>query len=116
MSSQVFEAAGPVVRGTTQVAKQTLALCIPAYNAANFLPRLLESARRQAVPFDEIWVYDDCSTDNTSEVAKQFGARVLVGDVNRGCSYAKNRLAEVTESEWIHFHDADDALLPVLLT
>jgi len=88
----------------------SLALCIPAYNAAAYLPRLLKSALAQTMPFDEIWVYDDCSTDNTGEIARHFGAHVARGDVNSGCSYGKNVLAERTTCEWIHFHDADDAL------
>lgn len=90
----------------------SLALCIPAYNAAAYLPRLLTSAINQQVPFDEILVYDDCSTDNTAEIAAQLGARVIRGDVNRGCSYGKNALAASTGCDWIHFHDADDDLLP----
>lgn len=92
--------------------KSSLALCIPAHNEATVLPRLLESALAQTIPFDEIWVYDDYSTDNTGEVACQFGAKVIRGDVNRGCSYGKNALAKQTACEWIHFHDADDALFP----
>lgn len=92
--------------------KNSLALCIPAYNAATYLPRLLESANNQTVAFDEIWVYDDCSTDNTGEVAAKFGAKVVRGDVNRGCSYGKNALAQQTTCDWIHFHDSDDALYP----
>ncbi len=90
----------------------SLALCIPAYNAAAFIHRLLESALAQTIPFDEIWVYDDCSIDNTAEIATQFGAKVVRGEVNRGCSFGKNVLAEKTNCEWIHFHDADDALYP----
>lgn len=90
----------------------TLALCIPAYNAASYLPRLLESALAQTIQFDEIWVYDDCSTDNTAEVATKFGAKVIRGEINRGCSHGKNTLVEYISSEWIHFHDADDALYP----
>lgn len=90
----------------------TLALCIPAYNAAWCLPRLLTSAASQEIPFDEILVYNDCSTDNTREIAKQYGATVIEGDINRGCSIGKNRLAEAAQSEWIHFHDADDVLYP----
>lgn len=90
----------------------SIALCIPAYNAAWCLPRLLQSAKDQAIPFDEIFVYDDCSTDNTKQVAKLHGATVLSGEVNQGCSYGKNKLAEAVKSEWIHFHDADDELLP----
>jgi glycosyltransferase involved in cell wall biosynthesis len=94
----------------------TLALCIPAYNAAKFLPRLLVSAQKQLIPFDEIWVYNDCSTDNTTTVAEQYGAKVIDGDVNRGCSYGKNMLAQNSSCNWIHFHDADDELLPNFTT
>ena len=94
----------------------SLALCIPAYNAALLLPKLLTSAREQAIPFDEILVYNDCSTDNTAEVARQYGATVVEGDVNSGCSTGKNRLAEVATSDWLHFHDADDDLLPNFTT
>lgn len=89
----------------------TLALCIPAYNAAWCLPRLLSSAVGQTVPFDEILVYDDQSTDDTAAVAEAHGARVIRGDVNAGCSVGKNRLAAEATSDWVHFHDADDDLL-----
>jgi len=94
----------------------TIALCIPAYNAAWCLPRLLKSALNQAIPFDEILVYNDCSTDNTTEIALSFGAKVLSGIVNKGCSFGKNELAKVSKSEWLHFHDADDELLPNFTT
>lgn len=94
------------------MSRPTLALCIPAYNASKYLPRLLKSAEAQTIPFDEVLVYDDCSTDNTAEVAEKYGATVVQGDVNVGCSTGKNRLAEVTTCDWIHFHDADDELLP----
>lgn len=90
----------------------TLALCIPAYQAESYLPRLLDSAKIQQIPFSEIWVYDDASLDNTAEIAKCYGANVLKGDVNRGCSFGKNALLEQVKSDWVHFHDADDLLLP----
>jgi len=89
-----------------------LALCIPAYNATGFLGRLLESAHRQTVPFDEIWVYDDASKDETAALARQLGAQVIRGESNAGCSHGKNVLAQKTSCEWLHFHDADDALEP----
>ena len=34
------------------------------------------------------------------------------GEQNAGCSTGKNKLAALTNSEWIHFHDADDELSP----
>jgi glycosyltransferase involved in cell wall biosynthesis len=91
---------------------QTLALCIPAYNAAEFLPRLLQSAAKQTSRFDEILVYDDASPDHTAAVARQWGAQVIHGAENRGCSEGKNLLAAATACDWIHFHDADDDIAP----
>ncbi|MES2922361.1 MAG: glycosyltransferase family 2 protein [Verrucomicrobiota bacterium] len=90
----------------------TIALCIPAYNAVDFLPRLLESARQQDPPFDEIIVCVDASPDATADVAKAFGVTVIVNETNQGCSASKNRALQAATSDWIHFHDADDVLLP----
>lgn len=90
----------------------TLALLVPAYNAATFLPRLMASVAAQTRPFDEVWIYDDCSSDDTARVAAELGAKVVRGDVNRGCSFGKNVLARQTTCDWVHFHDADDALMP----
>lgn len=94
----------------------TLALCIPAYQAANHLPRLLSSAQRQLISFDEVWVYDDASLDDTSKVARKFGAFVVRGLENIGCSAGKNELMLRTNCDWVHFHDSDDELLPNFTT
>lgn len=90
----------------------TLSLCIPAYNAAWCLPQLLHSARDQSIPFDEILIYDDCGFDDIGEIAMEYGATLVKGDQNRGCSFGKNKLAAISTSDWLHFHDADDLLLP----
>jgi glycosyltransferase involved in cell wall biosynthesis len=92
--------------------RPTIALLIPAYNAAAFLPRLLKSAANQTEAFSEVLVYDDCSTDDTAKIAEVCGAKVIRGSVNRGCSAGKNVLARAVKADYIHFHDADDELLP----
>lgn len=94
----------------------TLALCIPAYNASWSLPALFESVSKQAVPFNEILLYNDCSTDDTALVAAKFGATVINGKVNIGCSAGKNELAAHAKSEWLFFLDSDDELLPGFTT
>ncbi len=98
------------------MSRPTLAVCIPAYNAANLLPRLLRSVNAQTLPFDEVLVHDDCSTDDTAKVAAQFEARVIRSSQNVGCSAGKNRLLADCTSDWVHFHDADDELLPNFTT
>lgn len=94
------------------MSKDSLALLIPAYNSSPYLARLFKSIAEQTQPFDEIWLYDDCSSDDTAEMARAYGAKVVRGEVNRGCSHAKNALASMTSCEWLHFHDADDEILP----
>jgi glycosyltransferase involved in cell wall biosynthesis len=94
------------------VRSTTLAVCIPAWNAASHLPRLLASIEAQTCPFDQVLVYDDASTDNTADIAAAFGATVVRAASNTGPSLGKNLLAERTTCEWVHFHDADEALEP----
>lgn len=88
----------------------TLALCIPAYNAAWCLPRLLQSAKDQEIQFDEIIVYNDCSTDETASVAKSYGATVISGTERNWNPIGKNKIAEHAKSEWLFYIDADDKL------
>ena len=53
-----------------EVAAPRLALGIPARNATAHLPRLFESIRRQTVPFDEVLLYDDASSDGTGDMRR----------------------------------------------
>lgn len=91
---------------------RSISLLIPCYNAAAFLPVLVKSALEQTVPFDEIICFDDGSTDDTLTVATQLGLKVIRSAINKGPSYARNKLIEAATGEWLHFHDADDILNP----
>lgn len=92
--------------------RATLALVVPAFNAARFLPELFASVRAQDLPFDEIVVVDDASGDDTGQVAARLGATVLRHERNAGCSAAKNTGLAAVRSDWVHFHDADDLIAP----
>jgi glycosyltransferase involved in cell wall biosynthesis len=87
-------------------------LCVPAYLAEEHLPRLLESASIQNPPFQNIIVCVDDSPDNSAEVARKYNATVIVNNSNQGCSASKNNALNIATSEWVHFSDADDELLP----
>ena len=73
---------------------------------------LLRKCDAKNDPFEEVWIYDDCSTDDTSTIAKRLGAKIVKGDFSRGCTFAKRTLVQRTSCKWVHFHDADDLLLP----
>lgn len=55
---------------------------MPAYNAASTLKRTVADIPRGAV--DEILVVDDCSRDNTVEVARELGLTVIPHEKNLG--------------------------------
>lgn len=92
-----------------------IALLLPAYNSAAYLPVIVAQARRQTVPFAEIICYDDASRDGTAAVADELGIKVIRGTGNRGAAFARNRLLGATGCDWVHFHDVDDELSPLFL-
>ena len=94
---------------------ESITLLVPCYNASRYLPRLIESVRALTRPFDAILCYDDGSKDDTVAVARQLGLNIITGHHNAGVSVARNRLAAAATTEWIHFHDADDIILPQFL-
>ncbi len=92
-----------------------ITLLIPCYNAARFLPRLMEGVCQLTCPFSTILCYDDGSTDDTVTVARNLGLEIITGQPNRGVARARNELAAAACTEWIHFHDADDWIAPSFL-
>jgi len=64
------------------------ALLIPAHNAESRIKEVLEGARKWIA---EILVVDDGSTDDTAEIARREGVRVLSEQPNRGKGYALKR-------------------------
>jgi GT2 family glycosyltransferase len=90
-----------------------VSVVIPAYNAASVLPRAIESVLGQTSRPEEVIVVDDGSTDNTAQVATQYGPSITyIRQDNAGASAARNRgIAEAT-GEWIAFLDSDDEWLP----
>ncbi|WP_182920802.1 glycosyltransferase family 2 protein [Pedobacter planticolens] len=87
-----------------------IAILVPCYNVENYLPYLFEGIHAQSILFDEIICYDDCSQDNSAEIAQSLGAKVIKGITNKGAAFARNRLIEATTCNWVHFHDADDLI------
>lgn len=86
-------------------------LVIPSYNQAEFLPDAIESALNQKLPFSEIIVVDDGSTDGSLEIARKYPVTVIA-QVNKGLASARNTgIMNAGSTSYIAFLDADDILL-----
>lgn len=71
-------------------------ICIPAFNEATNITKIVKSCLDHAT---QVVVYDDGSTDNTSEIAMNAGATVIRGLKNRGYGVAIRSLFQVAKDE-----------------
>lgn len=57
-----------------------VSIMIATFNSSKLLKRTLEAIRNQTYPQDklEILIMDGCSTDNTLEIAEEFGCKILI--------------------------------------
>lgn len=86
----------------------SLTVVIPAYNSASTVGDAIQSAFH--VGAVKVIVVDDGSTDLTAAVSRDSGAEVL-SQVNSGAARARAAGAELVDSEFVIFLDADDTLI-----
>lgn len=88
---------------------RTISVVVPAYRAAHLLPGVLAPllAMQRSGEVSEVLVIDDCSPDDTAEVARQLGARVLTTPQNGGPGAARNLAAAEAIGDILWLVDSD---------
>lgn len=86
---------------------------MPSYNCAQFLPRAVQSLVDQKVPFDEIIIVDDGSTDNSVAIVESFikdhpHIRLVKHEKNQGVNAATNTGMKHATGDYILFCATDD--------
>lgn len=94
-------------------------IVIPTYNNEKEIFNCLESIFNQTFQDFKVILVNDGSTDNTIKVVEEFISQLsenqrdkikIINQENRGSNIARNRGAEVSDTEYILFCDADVTL------
>ena len=91
---------------------------MPAYNQEHLIAEAIESVINQSYTDWELVIGDDCSTDNTYEVARQYQQRfpqkivLFRNEVNLGITGNCNEVLKRCRGKYIAFHAGDDVWLP----
>lgn len=84
-----------------------LSIIIPTYNEEKYLPKLLQSIRKQNFRDYEVIVADAGSEDGTREIAQSYGCKIVEGGLP---AVGRNKGAEVAQGDYLLFLDSDVVL------
>lgn len=88
--------------------KMELSIVIVSFNTSDFLRGCLKSIKRHSKAIDyEIIVVDNASSDDSVEVSKYFGAKVIANKKNLGFAAANNQGIKVAKGEFVLFLNSD---------
>lgn len=94
-----------------------ISIICPIYNAEKYIQRMLVSLQRQTFEDFEVICILDASSDNSSQIVKEFAShderfRVIENETNLHAGMSRNVGLDNAKGEFIGFVDADDECLP----
>jgi glycosyltransferase involved in cell wall biosynthesis len=94
-----------------------ISVCVTAYNAAETLPRALDSLLAQTYKDFDALIANDGSTDATRSVIERYAmkdkrVRLIDGAFNEGVAAARRKLIDGADREYVFWLDADDVITP----
>ena len=93
-----------------------LSIGVAVYNVQeDFLRECIEGIIKQLTDETELLLIDDCSTDNSGAVCREYAdkdsrVRYIKMEKNGGLSVVRNRTIAEAKGKWIHFADGDDLI------
>ena len=99
-----------------------VSLIIPIYNTEQFIERCLRSVFEQTFENVEYILINDCTPDNSLEIAKQISAfypnkniKIIENEANLGSAGVRNVGIRVALGKYIIYIDSDDYVEPTML-
>ena len=88
-----------------------ISVILTSYNYEQYIKEVIESVLNQTFKDFELIIVDDCSTDNSAEIIKQFNdsrIKFIQNDKNYGLKYSVQKALNIAHGEWIAFLESDD--------
>lgn len=93
---------------------------IPVYNVEKYIRLTLDSALAQTFESIEFLILDDCGTDMSMDIVRQYqqthprgkDIRIVRQPQNGGLGQARNRIISEAKGKYLYHLDADDSIAP----
>jgi len=93
---------------------------IPVYNVEKYIRLTMDSALAQTFPNIEFLILDDCGTDKSIDIVREYqqthprgrDIRIVSQPYNKGIGEARNRIVDEARGRFLYFMDADDTIAP----
>ena len=93
---------------------------IPVYNAEKYIRLAMDSALAQTFNDIEFLVIDDCGTDSSVDIVREYqqthprgkDIRIVRQPQNGGLGRARNRIIDEAQGIYLYYLDGDDAIEP----
>ncbi len=94
-----------------------VSVLMTAYNREKYIAEAIESVLASTFNDFELIIVDDCSKDNTVEIARKYEeldsrVKVFVNEMNLGDYPNRNKAASYAKGKYIKYVDADDMIYP----
>lgn len=94
-----------------------VSIITPNYNCGKFIALTIESVLAQTYTNWEMLIQDDCSTDNSFEIALEYAQKdsrikVFRNEKNSGAATTRNNAIEISQGKYLAFLDSDDIWFP----
>ncbi|WP_179187390.1 MULTISPECIES: glycosyltransferase family 2 protein [Campylobacter] len=92
-----------------------VSIIIPVYNVEKYISQCLDSAINQSLKDIEIIIVDDCGSDNSMDIAKEYAKndnriKIIKNSYNQGPFTSRNNAVLAANGEYLVFLDSDDFL------
>ena len=96
-----------------------VSVIVASYNHSEYLKERMDSLINQTYKNVEILVIDDCSTDGSREVLRDYEShpkvKIIIREINGGWVNVSNQGADISKGEFIIFANCDDTCEPQML-